>query len=88
MVCLSTAPHWLLGGTTGAGKSQLLRSLVLSAALRYSPERLGLILVDFKGSAGLGRWLSYHVAQRVEHFDMSAVGDALEFCAQIFTAAR
>ena len=32
-------PHWLLGGTTGAGKSQLLRSLVLSAALRYPPER-------------------------------------------------
>ena len=33
--CLSGhGPHWLLGGTTGAGKSQLLRSLVLSAA-RY-----------------------------------------------------
>jgi len=40
-------PHWLLGGTTGAGKSQLLRSLVLSAALRYPPERLGLVLVAF-----------------------------------------
>ena len=34
-------PHWLLGGTTGAGKSQLLRSLVLSAALRYPPRTIG-----------------------------------------------
>ena len=47
-------PHWIVGGTTGAGKSQLLRSLILTVALRYGPERLGLILVDFKGSAGLG----------------------------------
>lgn len=73
-------PHWLLGGTTGAGKSQLLRSLVLSAALRYPPERLGLILVDFKGSAGLGPLAQLpHALSALSNFDVSAVERALEF---------
>ena len=73
-------PHWLLGGTTGAGKSQLLRSLVLSAALRYPPERLGLILVDFKGSAGLGPLAQLpHALSVLSNFDMSAVERSLEF---------
>lgn len=73
-------PHWLLGGTTGAGKSQLLRSLVLSAALRYPPERLGLILVDFKGSAGLGPLAQLpHALSVLSNFDVSAVERALEF---------
>ena len=73
-------PHWLLGGTTGAGKSQLLRSLVLSATLRYPPERLGLILVDFKGSAGLGPLAQLpHALSVLSNFDVSAVERALEF---------
>lgn len=73
-------PHWLLGGTTGAGKSQLLRSLVLSAALAYPPERLGLILVDFKGSAGLGPLAELpHTLSILSNFDVSAVERALEF---------
>jgi len=73
-------PHWLLGGTTGAGKSQLLRSLVLSTALRYPPERLGLILVDFKGSAGLGPLAQLpHALSVLSNFDVSAVERALEF---------
>ena len=73
-------PHWLLGGTTGAGKSQLLRSLVLSAALRYPPERLGLVLVDFKGSAGLGPLAQLpHALSVLSNFDVSAVERALEF---------
>ena len=73
-------PHWLLGGTTGAGKSQLLRSLILGAALRYSPERLGLILVDFKGSAGLGPLAELpHTLSLLSDFDVAAVRRALEF---------
>ena len=70
----------MLGGTTGAGKSQLLRSLVLSAALAYPPERLGLILVDFKGSAGLGPLAELpHTLSILSNFDVSAVERALEF---------
>ena len=73
-------PHWIVGGTTGAGKSQLLRSLILTVALRYGPERLGLILVDFKGSAGLGPLAQLpQTLSMLSNFDVSAVHRALEF---------
>lgn len=42
-------PHALIAGTTGAGKSELLRTLVASLAWRYSPEQVTFVLVDFKG---------------------------------------
>jgi S-DNA-T family DNA segregation ATPase FtsK/SpoIIIE len=46
---LSDGPHGLVVGTTGAGKSELLRTLVASLACRYSPDQLTFLLVDFKG---------------------------------------
>ena len=46
-------PHVLIVGTTGCGKSELLRTLVASLACRFPPERLEFLLVDFKGGAGL-----------------------------------
>ena len=42
-------PHMLVAGTTGAGKSELLKSMILSFAMEYSPEDLNFVLVDFKG---------------------------------------
>ncbi|MDO4917529.1 MAG: FtsK/SpoIIIE domain-containing protein [Rothia sp. (in: high G+C Gram-positive bacteria)] len=47
-------PHFLIAGTTGSGKSQLLRTLLLSLIYSYSPQRLAVIIIDFKGEAGLG----------------------------------
>lgn len=44
-------PHGLLGGTTGSGKSELLRSLVAGLAGRYSPQECTFVLVDYKGGA-------------------------------------
>ncbi|HEY3506073.1 MAG TPA: type VII secretion protein EccCa [Actinocatenispora sp.] len=44
-------PHGMLIGATGSGKSELLRTLVLSMALCHSSEALNFILVDFKGGA-------------------------------------
>ncbi|MDF2666468.1 MAG: segregation ATPase FtsK/SpoIIIE [Microbacterium sp.] len=44
-------PHGLVGGTTGSGKSEFLRSLVAGLALRNDPTRLSFILIDFKGGA-------------------------------------
>ena len=41
--------HVLIGGTTGAGKSELLQTMVTSLAARYSPERVAFLLVDYKG---------------------------------------
>ncbi|GAA3185861.1 MULTISPECIES: type VII secretion protein EccCa [Streptomyces] len=44
-------PHGMLIGATGSGKSELLRTLVLSLALTHSSETLNFVLVDFKGGA-------------------------------------
>ena len=46
-------PHLLVAGTTGAGKSDLLRTLIAGLAARSSPARVNFLLVDFKGGAGL-----------------------------------
>ena len=44
-------PHALVAGTTGAGKSELLQTLVCSLALGNRPDELAFVLVDYKGGA-------------------------------------
>lgn len=44
-------PHGLVVGATGAGKSEMLRTLVSSLVIGHGPDRLALMLVDFKGGA-------------------------------------
>ncbi|HEY1486362.1 MAG TPA: type VII secretion protein EccCa, partial [Micromonosporaceae bacterium] len=44
-------PHGLLIGATGSGKSELLRTLVLSLAASHASEDLNFVLIDFKGGA-------------------------------------
>ncbi|SJN46152.1 FtsK/SpoIIIE family protein [Microbacterium esteraromaticum] len=44
-------PHGMLIGATGSGKSEVLRTLVLSLALTHSSEALNFVLIDFKGGA-------------------------------------
>lgn len=45
---LAKAPHMLVAGTTGSGKSVLVNSLLLSMLLKYTPEQLRLIMIDPK----------------------------------------
>jgi S-DNA-T family DNA segregation ATPase FtsK/SpoIIIE len=44
-------PHGLVAGTTGAGKSELLQSLVAGLALNRPPDRVSFLFVDYKGGA-------------------------------------
>jgi S-DNA-T family DNA segregation ATPase FtsK/SpoIIIE len=44
-------PHGMIAGTTGSGKSELLQTILTGLALRHSPDRLSLFLVDFKGGS-------------------------------------
>ncbi|MEH0111028.1 FtsK/SpoIIIE domain-containing protein [Tersicoccus sp. MR15.9] len=46
-------PHVLIAGTTGAGKSELLRTLISSLTRERTPDQLGLVLIDFKGGTAL-----------------------------------
>jgi S-DNA-T family DNA segregation ATPase FtsK/SpoIIIE len=47
-------PHALVAGTTGAGKSELLQTLIASLAVGNRPDELNVLLVDFKGGAAFG----------------------------------
>lgn len=44
-------PHALVGGTTGAGKSEFLQAWVLGMAAAHSPDRVTFLFVDYKGGA-------------------------------------
>ncbi len=44
-------PHALVGGTTGSGKSELLRTLVAALAARYDADHLNFVLIDYKGGS-------------------------------------
>ncbi|QYG91662.1 FHA domain-containing protein [Iamia sp. SCSIO 61187] len=48
-------PHGLVAGTTGSGKSELLRSLVAGLAAGSSPDHCTFVLVDFKGGSAFDR---------------------------------
>lgn len=45
---VGTAQHAIIAGKTGSGKSSLLHALITSALMKYSPENLRLVLLDFK----------------------------------------
>ena len=42
-------PHGVIGGTTGSGKSELLRTIILSLALTHHPFDINFALIDYKG---------------------------------------
>lgn len=71
-------PHTLIGGTTGAGKSELLRSLLLSLAVASPPELLSFVLVDYKGGAAFDACAALpHVAGLVTDLDDRLAARAL-----------
>ena len=47
-------PHMLVAGTSGSGKSEFLQTFVLALAACHPPNRLALMLFDFKGEAAFG----------------------------------
>ncbi len=42
-------PHGVIGGMTGSGKSELLRTIILSLAMTHHPYDINFALIDYKG---------------------------------------
>lgn len=76
---LTGGPHALVAGTTGAGKSELLQSLLLGLALRHPPTALAMVLVDYKGGASFGACRDLpHVIGQVTDLDQVGASRALQ----------
>ena len=71
-------PHVLVAGTTGSGKSELLRTLVLGLALQHPPDELSFVLVDYKGGAAFAECAGLpHVLGSVTDLDAHLTRRAL-----------
>jgi DNA segregation ATPase FtsK/SpoIIIE, S-DNA-T family len=44
-------PHALVAGTTGAGKSELLQTLIAALAVANRPDAMSFVLIDYKGGS-------------------------------------
>ncbi|MFD3758517.1 type VII secretion protein EccCa [Streptomyces sp. NPDC058622] len=70
---LGMGPHGLCVGATGSGKSELLRTLVLSLVATHPPEELALVLVDYKGGATFAPFADLpHVAGVITNLENQA----------------
>jgi DNA segregation ATPase FtsK/SpoIIIE-like protein len=72
--------HGMIAGGTGSGKSELLMTLIVSLALRYSPDILNFLLVDYKGGGAFKPFADLpHCVDIVTNLNKAAV-------ARMFTA--
>jgi DNA segregation ATPase FtsK/SpoIIIE, S-DNA-T family len=70
-----TSQHVLIAGKTGSGKSSLLHTMITSAAMKYSPEQLRLVLLDFKK----GVEFQVYSESELAHADIIGIESRREF---------
>ena len=70
--------HGLVAGTTGSGKSEFLQAYILSMMIKYSPNEVGFVLVDFKGGDMARPFLkSPHLAATISNLSGNTLHRAL-----------
>lgn len=71
-------PHGLIAGTTRAGKSELLQTMVASLAVENRPDAMTFVLVDYKGAAAFKDFVDLpHTVGMVSDLDAHLVVRAL-----------
>lgn len=68
VIDLAATPHLLVAGTTGAGKSVFINTLLISLIIKFSPKKLRLIMLDPKQ-------LELALYQKLPHLIMPVVTD-------------
>ena len=51
-------PHYLVGGATGSGKSNLVHDFIISACWHYSPQEVNFFLLDYKNGVEFSKYAS------------------------------
>ncbi len=75
---VTDGPHGLVAGTTGSGKSELLRAIVMSLAAAVDPDHLVFVLVDYKGGSAFDACADLpHTVGLVTDLDERLAGRAL-----------
>lgn len=65
---LSKAPHILIGGATGQGKSSIIHTLITSLLLKMNPDELKFVIVDTKKT-------EYNVYEVLQNHFMAGITD-------------
>ncbi len=72
---VGTAQHAIVAGKTGSGKSSMLHAIITSAVLKYSPDNLRLVLLDFKK----GVEFQVYADAKLPHADIIGIESHREF---------
>lgn len=78
-------PHTLVAGSTNSGKSETIKSILLSLMTSYRPEELGIILLDLHGD-----YSDFENEAHLIRFDYGSIAtsqdeisEALSYCNQV-----
>ena len=69
VIDLASTPHFLVAGTTGAGKSVFVNTMLVSLIIKLSPKKLRLIMIDPKQ-------LELALYQKLPHLIMPVITDS------------
>jgi len=76
---ITKAPHILISGTTGSGKSSIIHSCIISILWKYSPENISLVLIDPK-------YVEYAYYEKIPHLalpiarSIDEIENSLNYC--------
>lgn len=75
-------PHGLVAGSTGSGKSEFIKTYILSLAVNYHPDDLTIIIIDYKGGDVAGAFQSNkiklpHIVGTITNIDTSGLRRSL-----------
>lgn len=71
-------PHGLVAGTTGSGKSEIMQSYILSAAVNYHPYELSFVIIDFKGGGMANQFENLpHLIGKITDIDSHEINRSL-----------
>lgn len=75
-------PHGLIAGSTGSGKSEFIKTYILSLAINYHPDDVTIIIIDYKGGDVAGAFQSNkiklpHIVGTITNIDTAGLRRSL-----------